>query len=87
MWLHGLIVALASAVAISPALFGPAAAETFKDGIIAPLPGSGAAWEMAYWLRDTQKFRQESDEIYTIFPRGAERSKQLASSFREASSR
>ncbi|WP_323032457.1 ABC transporter ATP-binding protein [Paracoccus sp. (in: a-proteobacteria)] len=34
----------------------------------------------AYLTRDQQKFRQRLDQIYSIFPRVAERSKQLASS-------
>lgn len=34
----------------------------------------------AYRTRDQQKFRQRLDQIYSIFPRVAERSKQLASS-------
>lgn len=34
----------------------------------------------AYRTRDAQKFRQRLDQIYDIFPRVAERSKQLASS-------
>jgi branched-chain amino acid transport system substrate-binding protein len=35
------------AIAISTALLGPAAAETLKVCIIAPLTGPGAAWGMA----------------------------------------
>jgi branched-chain amino acid transport system ATP-binding protein len=34
----------------------------------------------AYRTRDAQKFRQRLDQIYTIFPRVAERRKQLAAS-------